>query len=125
MRKGHQYVGIILNMDYENQSHKMCKMIWDSVYKKMLERGFRYEKRIFVHDDNGTNTIAIFNKAKTIMDEMETHLSYFDEHPLSYIKDFYGVTLRNCFDLTLPGTENIDVKEEPLEKVTALTDLKK
>ena len=98
-------IGVFINMNYAQHSDQ-CKPVWEKIMKSMRSYGFFFQKRVFVimtdksRDDIAEDVKVLF---KIVSLEHEDCLKYIAE---CYISDF-----TDCYDMTLPDTNNsIDVE---------------
>lgn len=95
---------IVINLDYENNSEKACQEIWDGIKKNMLEAGFRLDNRVFMINREQQATCKL---AKSVIENMESHLDFDKKRVFGYLKDFYGYDMEHTRNLLIPSNDEI------------------
>lgn len=98
---------IVINLDYESHPEDVCSEIWQAIKEKMVDAGFRLDNRVFLIHKEREEACCL---AKTVLEDMESHLEFHRKHIFNYIKDFYAYDMDNIINLMLP-LGGIEVKE--------------
>ena len=95
---------VVVNLDYENNSEKVCQEIWDNIKKAMLAAGFRLDNRVFIINRGNKEACEL---ARSVIEGMEAHLDFDKKHVFRYLKDFYGYAMDQTTNLLIPSNEDI------------------
>lgn len=95
---------IVINLDYENHSEKVCQEIWDVIKERMLSAGFRLDNRLFIsrREDKEASELA-----RTVIEGIEEHLEFDKKRVFRYLKDFYGYSMEQTTNFLVPNTDDI------------------
>ena len=104
--------GIVINMDYEHHKYAICKALWDEIANNMKAEQFSFDKRMFVMTTD-LNQDEVCNKARKILEGMESYKESYEKKVFHYVKDFYAVDMTDCVELSFPKTSSgIEVRED-------------
>ncbi|MDX2507197.1 MAG: hypothetical protein QNL62_22355 [Gammaproteobacteria bacterium] len=104
--------GIVINMDYEHHDYAICKELWNEISREMLLQSFYLDKRMFIlTTELGKEEVC--NKARKILEDMESDKESYEKQVFNYIKDFYALDVTDYVDLTRPqASSGIEVEED-------------
>jgi len=100
--------GVVINMDYGNNSYEETSMLFDDIEKALLRHGFRREGRVFTTDLPPAQTYTL---ARKVLDEVADKEQHRHKDLFHFIKEFYGFEIVNVVNLLLPDTSEISVTE--------------
>lgn len=95
---------IVINLDYESHSEKVCQEIWDTIKERMLTAGFRLDNRVFITRREDKEACEL---ARSVIEGLEEHLDFDKKHIFRYLKDFYGYAMDHTTNLLVPSNEDI------------------
>jgi hypothetical protein len=100
---------IVINLDYVSHPQESCNQVWDVIKQRMIDKGFRYDGRLFSIELPDHEACDL---ARDAIESIEEHHSFEDKRVYMYIRDFYGFNMDNMTNLLLPPSENIEISEE-------------
>ena len=103
---------IVINLDRENNPEQVCNELWSTIKECMLSVGFFYVKNTFTINLPAQEACEL---ARETIENIESHLEYYNRRLHRYIKDFYGFDIAATTNLLTPGTEKITLREDKLE----------
>ena len=109
--------GVVINMDYAHQPVTTCKAIWHKISEKMLIDDFQIEKRMFMITSPHAKE-NIYNKAKSVLDSVNSEMSVDENSVYNYLQDFFTVDMTDYVDLRFPDPKHgIELQEEVVENI--------
>ncbi|MGD8784353.1 MAG: hypothetical protein PVF28_00085 [Thioalkalispiraceae bacterium] len=103
---------IVINLDRDNNPAEVCSELWNTIKECMLSVGFLYIRNTFTINLPGQEACEL---ARETIENIESHLDYYDRHIHRYLKDFYGFDIAATTNLLTPATEKITLQEDVLE----------
>jgi len=103
---------IVINLDRENNSEVVCDELWNFIKASMLEVGFLYIRNTFTINLPAQEACEL---ARQTIENIESHLEYYNRHLHRFLKDFYGFDIAATTNLLTPATEKINLQEDVIE----------
>lgn len=98
---------IVINLDRENNPEVVCDELWKFIKDSMLGVGFLYIRNTFTINLPEQEACEL---ARQTIENIESHLEYYNRHLHRYLKDFYGFDIAATTNLLTPATEKINLK---------------
>lgn len=106
---------VVINLDTENHPKEVCDELWSIIKCSMIDAGFLYIRNTFTINQPAQMACEL---ARQTIENIESHLEYYNRHLHHYIKDFYGFDVAATTNLLTPATDKIRLREKILEDTT-------